>query len=116
MFAHQCLGRRDHMVKIRGFRIDTGEVEAALAAHDGTLEAVVVAIPDEQSGNRLAASVVARSGCTLEVKELRAFCAERLPVYMVPEFIEVIDAMPRTSTGKADRSTLSAEWRKRKLG
>ena len=113
---YEFLGRRDHMVKIRGFRVDTGEVEAALAAHPGTLEAVVVAIPDEQSGNRLAASVVARSGSTVEVKELRAFCAERLPVYMVPEFIEVIDAMPRTSTGKADRSTLSAEWRKRKSG
>jgi amino acid adenylation domain-containing protein len=113
---YEFLGRRDHMVKIRGFRIDTGEVEAALAAHAGTLEAVVVAIPDEQSGNRLAASVVARSGSTLEIKELRSYCAERLPVYMVPEFIEVIDAMPRTSTGKADRSTLSAEWRKRQLG
>lgn len=110
----EFLGRRDHMVKIRGFRVDTGEVEAALAAHPGALEAVVVAIPDEKSGNILAATVVPRAGCAVEVKELRAYCAERLPAYMVPEFIEVVAVLPRTSTGKADRSTLAADWRKRK--
>ncbi|MBE0565466.1 MAG: amino acid adenylation domain-containing protein [Krumholzibacteria bacterium] len=107
---YEFLGRRDHMIKIRGFRIDTGEVEAALAAQPAVLEAVVVAVAGGEAGTRLAASVVPRAGAGVDVNELRAFCADRLPVYMVPELIEVRDALPRTSTGKADRKALQAAW------
>ncbi|MFH2054310.1 MAG: amino acid adenylation domain-containing protein [bacterium] len=107
---YEFLGRRDHMVKIRGFRVDTGEVEAALAAQPAVLEAVVVAVAGGESGTRLAASIVPRAGAAVTVGDLRAFCAERLPVYMVPELVEVRDALPRTSTGKADRKALQAAW------
>ena len=111
---YEFLGRRDHMIKIRGFRVETGEIEAVLAAHPNVLEAVVVAIPDEQMGNRIASSVVPRSGLDLEPKDLRSFCTERLPSYMVPEHLEIVDELPRTSTGKADRQALLTRWQQRK--
>lgn len=110
---YEYLGRRDHMVKIRGFRVETGEIEAALATHPAVLEAVVVAIRDAAGGSRLVSTVMARTGQTADPPALRAWCAERLPVYMVPEQIEVLAALPRTSTGKADRRMLQDQWQAR---
>lgn len=112
---YDFLGRRDHMIKVRGFRVETGEVEAVLAAHPGVVEAVVVPIPDERSGNRIVSTVVPRSGQDVDPGALRSFCGERLPGYMVPEQIEIVDALPRTSTGKADRKMLLDQWQKRNL-
>ena len=103
-------GRRDHQVKTRGYRVELGEIEAALCAHPQVLEAVAVALPDAQLGNRIVASVVPRAGESVEAQALRAFCAQRLPAYMVPERLEVRSALPRTSTSKADRTALRGEW------
>jgi amino acid adenylation domain-containing protein len=110
---YEFLGRRDHMVKVRGYRVELGEIEHVLAAHPAVVEAVAVPIPDVEIGNRLVASVVRRRGCSVDAAALRAFCAERLPGYMVPGPIEVRDALPRTSTGKADRTALRDEWQSR---
>jgi acyl-coenzyme A synthetase/AMP-(fatty) acid ligase len=107
---YEFRGRRDHMIKTRGYRVELGEVESTLAAHAGVLEAVAVPLPDPRIGNRIVASVVPRAGAQPKPAELRAFCAQRLPTYMVPEQIEVVEAFPRTSTGKADRQALSQRW------
>jgi amino acid adenylation domain-containing protein len=112
---YEFLGRRDHMIKIRGFRVETGEIEAVMTSHPLVVDAVVVAIPDEAMGNRIACSVVPRASETLEVKHLKTFCTERLPGYMVPEHIEILGSLPRTSTGKADRQALLKKWQARKL-
>ncbi len=108
---YEFLGRRDHMIKTRGYRVELGEIEAALGAHEGVLEAVAVAVPDPNIGNLIVASVVPRSGKVIEMNELRAFCRQLIPVYMVPERVDVRQALPRTSTGKADRTALLNEWK-----
>ncbi|MBF5043130.1 D-alanine--poly(phosphoribitol) ligase [Aggregicoccus sp. 17bor-14] len=108
--AFRFHGRRDHQVKTRGFRVELGEIEAALAAHPEVLEAVAVPLPDPQLGNRIVASVLLRTGGQVEPQALRAFCAERLPAYMVPERIAVHGELPRTSTSKADRTALKKAW------
>jgi acyl-coenzyme A synthetase/AMP-(fatty) acid ligase len=113
---YEFLGRRDHMVKIRGYRVELGEVESALTAHPHVLEAVAVALPDPANGNRIMAAVVQRASHTLDSAALRAFCRQRLPAYMIPERVEVRSAIPRTSTGKADRSALRAEWERKETG
>lgn len=100
-------GRRDHMVKSRGHRIELGEIETVLSSHPGVAEAVVVAVPDELLGNRIRAYWVAAAGAAPEASELDRVCRKRLPEYMVPERIEVVDALPRTSTGKIDRRSLA---------
>jgi len=74
------------------------------------LEAVAVALPDPQLGNRIVASVVPRGGASVDAQALRAFCAQRLPTYMVPERLQLRAELPRTSTSKADRSALRGEW------
>ena len=100
-------GRRDNQIKSRGFRIELGEIEAALVDHPEVREAVVLAIPDEEIGNRIVAVVVAEVRGGLTLNQLQQHCALRLPKYMIPGSIEFQDHLPKTSTGKVDRSKLA---------
>jgi acyl-CoA synthetase (AMP-forming)/AMP-acid ligase II len=99
------------MVKSRGYRIELGEIEAALYGCEGVKEAAVVAIPDDLIGNRLAAFIVPLEEKNLTIKDLQAYCGERLPRYMIPESIEFRSTLPKTSTGKIDRPMLVRESR-----
>jgi amino acid adenylation domain-containing protein len=105
---YQYVGRRDKMVKSRGYRIELGEIETALYAHPGVKEAAVVAVPDERFGARLMAYVVPGDS-SLTQSELMKFCSERVLRYMVPERIELCSQLPKTSTGKIDKTTLENE-------
>jgi amino acid adenylation domain-containing protein len=100
------IGRRDHMIKTRGYRIELGEIESAFLSHHNVREAAVIAIPDELIGNRIRAFVVSAQQDGLTGKELEVYCAQRLPRYMLPESIEFLDQLPKTSTGKIDRPSL----------
>jgi amino acid adenylation domain-containing protein len=101
------IGRRDHMIKSRGYRIELGEIESALYSHRGIKEAAVVAIPDDIVGNRIKAYVVPLDGCKLDKKEIQVFCGRYVPRYMVPELIELREDLPKTSTGKINRTQLA---------
>ncbi len=101
---YHLVGRRDTQVKTRGYRVELGEIEAVLHSHPAVAECVVVALADDTVTNRLAAAVIA-SG-EVSAKDLASFCSKRIPPYMVPERFELRDALPRTSTGKADRQLL----------
>ena len=103
------IGRRDHMIKSRGYRIELGEIESVLYRHEQVREAAVVAIPDDLLGNRLWAFVVSTDDGRLTAKELIAFCSRQLPKYMVPEQVKLRDCIPKTTTGKIDRSALIAK-------
>ena len=100
------LGRRDRMVKRRGFRVELGEIEAALALHPDVLECAVIAKPDDTSGVRIDAAIVARPPAKLSLVELKQFSAARLPLYMVPDRFTFLDSIPQTSTGKIDYQRL----------
>jgi amino acid adenylation domain-containing protein len=101
------VGRRDHMIKSRGYRIELGDIEAALYDHERVKEAAVIAIPDDLIGNRLKAFIVLQETNGVSVGDLKAFCGQKLPIYMVPESIELLKALPKTSTGKVNRPLLS---------
>ena len=81
------LGRADEQVKIRGYRIELGEVQAALAGLDGVEQAVVIAREDRPGDKRLVGYVTG----TADPAEMRAALAERLPAYMVPAAVVVVD-------------------------
>jgi amino acid adenylation domain-containing protein len=102
---YDFLGRRDLQIKSRGYRIELGEIETALQSHDSVIEAVVVAVPDEMVGSRLHAFAATRDRAT-DVMLIDA-CRSRLPAYMVPERVELLECLPKTSTGKVDRRALT---------
>lgn len=105
--ALEFLGRADDQVKIRGFRVELGEVEAALARHEGVAHAVAVLREDRPGDSRLVGYVLARD-TALDARRLREFARQNLPDYMVPAAIVVIDELPLTPNGKLDSAALPA--------
>ncbi|RKH54152.1 non-ribosomal peptide synthetase, partial [Corallococcus llansteffanensis] len=101
----EYLNRVDHQVKLRGYRIELGEIEAVLGQAPGVRDAAVV-VRGSAADARLVAYVVPRPGQTLEAQALRSLMKERLPDYMVPSALVVLDAMPLTPNGKVDRKAL----------
>jgi acyl-coenzyme A synthetase/AMP-(fatty) acid ligase len=98
------VGRADEQVKIRGYRIELGEVQAALFGLDGVEQAVVIAREDRPGDKRLLGYVTG----TADPAEVRAALAERLPAYMIPAAVVVLDALPLTPSGKLDTHALPA--------
>jgi L-proline---[L-prolyl-carrier protein] ligase len=104
---YRFVGRRDHLIKSRGHRIELGEIEAALHSHPAVSECIAVPVPDEVVGNRIVAF------CTVEAEadesDLERACKDRVPSYMVPERLILLDSLPRTPNDKYDRPKLAEQ-------
>src|SRR5690606_41534863 len=100
----QYLGRADEQVKIRGYRIELGEVQTALTAVDGVENAVVIAREDRPGDKRLVGYITG----TADPVQARAQLADRLPPYMVPAAIVVLESIPLTSNNELDVRALPA--------
>ncbi|MFB6530857.1 amino acid adenylation domain-containing protein [Streptomyces sp. NPDC056399] len=104
----EFLGRGDDQVKVRGYRIEPAEIEAALSAHPAVGRAAVLV----RDGRRLIAYAVPRPAAAAgaaavpEAGELREHLALRLPAYMVPDSVVVLDTLPLTVNGKLDAAAL----------
>src|SRR5580704_1781832 len=91
------VGRRDAMIKSSGFRISPTEVEEVLFQTGKVRGAAVIGLRDEVLGQAIKAFVVPSNGEPLDVQALLAHCAEKLPRYMVPKYVEVLTEIPKTS-------------------
>jgi hypothetical protein len=99
-------GRVDHQIKIRGFRIEPGDIEAAAGADPAVRECVVVARRFGDNDLRLVLYAAVDGDPVEAAARLRRELRERLPVYMVPQHIEVLVQLPKTANGKIDRKVL----------
>ncbi|MFN6485611.1 amino acid adenylation domain-containing protein [Nostoc sp. DedQUE02] len=112
----ESLGRIDNQVKIRGFRIELGEVEAVLGQMSDLQASCVVVREDTPGDKRLVAYIVPqpeqtcteRSRSTISISEVRNFLKEKLPEYMVPSAIVILEALPLSANRKLDRRALPA--------
>jgi long-chain acyl-CoA synthetase len=104
----RIVDRIKDMVLVSGFNVYPNEVEDVLAAHPKILEAAVIGIPDDHSGEAVAAFIVKKDESLTE-EEVRAHCRENLTGYKVPRRIEFRESLPKTNVGKMLRRELRAE-------
>jgi amino acid adenylation domain-containing protein len=102
------IGRKDDQVKIRGYRVEPGEVKSALLAHPAVRESAVMAREDAAGNKYLVGYIVPNRLPRPSDSELRAFLKERLPDYMVPSALTILEELPLTPNGKVDRRALPA--------
>jgi acyl-CoA synthetase (AMP-forming)/AMP-acid ligase II len=105
-------GRLKEMIDRGGEKILPQGVEDVLAEHPAVADAAVFAVAHPTLGEDIAAAVVLREGAAATALELRRFAATKLAAFKVPRRIEFLDTIPRTSTGKAQRSLLAERFRK----
>jgi long-chain acyl-CoA synthetase len=104
----KIVDRIKDMVLVSGFNVYPNEVEEVLAAHPGVLEAAVIGVPDEHSGEAVAAYVVKKDPSLTEA-DLRVFCKDRLTGYKIPRRVAFRDSLPKTPVGKVLRRELRDE-------
>src|SRR5689334_22502413 len=102
------MGRRAEQVKVRGFRIELGEIETALLGIAEISEGVVVVREEVLGDKHVVGYVVGRGGEALNSAEVKKALKVKLPEYMVPDLLVVLEQMPLTSNGKVDRRALPA--------
>ncbi|MCC3512101.1 MAG: amino acid adenylation domain-containing protein [Oscillatoriales cyanobacterium] len=99
----EFIGRIDFQVKIRGFRIELLEIETYLEQYPSVQQGIVLAREDVPGEKRLVAYIIPKPGQPIQVSELRSFLQTKLPAYMIPAAVVVMDSFPMTPNGKVDR-------------
>ena len=102
------LNRLDTQVKIRGFRIELGEIESAIAQFEVVKDNVVIVREDIPGDKKLVGYIILKENKNVDIAELKHFLTTRLPDYMVPASIIIMDKFPVTLNGKVDRKLLPA--------
>jgi long-chain acyl-CoA synthetase len=97
------------IVIVNGFNVYPREVEEAVLDHPDVLEVAVVSVPDLRRGEAVKAVVVPHTGRTLTPQQVVDHCRTRLARFKCPTVVEVVDALPRTPTGKIAKGRLRAE-------
>jgi fatty-acyl-CoA synthase len=104
------IDRTKDLVKSGGEWISSVELENAIMAHPDVLEAAVIAVPDEKWSERPCACVVRKEGSALDADGIRRFLADRVAKWWLPDRVEFIDEVPKTSVGKFDKKELRARF------
>jgi long-chain acyl-CoA synthetase len=94
------VGRKDDIIKCRGEKVSPKEIENVLYNLEGVLETAVVGVPDEILGQAIKAFVVLKEGITLSEKDVLIYCSKNLEDFMVPKYVEIVETLPKTESGK----------------
>ncbi|MFC8381717.1 class I adenylate-forming enzyme family protein [Nocardia sp. NPDC057272] len=104
-------GRAKDMIRSGGENVFPAEVEMALTSHPDVTDAAVVGVPDEKFVEVGMAVIVARSGTTIDIGQLRSYLCERLAKFKVPRYFEIVDELPRNQSGKIQKAVLREQYR-----
>ena len=104
------VGRKSELIKSAGERVFPREIETILDAHPAIRESAVLGIPDEILGERIVACVVLHPGAEVRTEDLRTHCLKCLPLVRVPREVRFSDGLPKTASGKTERSRLAAHF------
>ena len=102
----EFIGRRDHQVKVRGFRIEPAEIETVLASHPEVRQAKVAVRGHSAETKRILAWAIVEQGSLLDSNKLDAWLSARLPAFLQPDGVMIVDALPVTANGKIDLTAL----------
>jgi long-chain acyl-CoA synthetase len=101
------VARKDDIIKSRGEKISPREVENAIYSLEGVLETAVIGVPDEVLGQAIKAFVIPNKGCTLSERGVIKHCLAHLENFMAPKYVQFVDELPKTDTGKIKKTDLS---------
>jgi fatty-acyl-CoA synthase len=110
----RLVDRTKDLVKSGGEWISSVELENAIMAHPKVAEAAVIGIPDEKWSERPLACVVPDGDAEIELGELQEFLAQRVPKWWIPNDLEIIPEVPKTSVGKFSKKTLREQFAERR--
>ena len=99
-------GRKKDLIIRGGENISSGEVENCLEDHEGIDEAAVIGVPDMDWGEVVKAVLVPKPGATLSPEEVNAYCKSRIASFKAPQYIAVVDELPRNAMGKVLKTDL----------
>ena len=108
---YYVVGRAKEILKIGGYRVSPAQIEKVLSEHADVADVAVAGVEDALTGEASAALVVLRSGAVVTVGELQRFCRERLAHPLVPRIFRVVEALPRSASGKVLRSEVERSLR-----
>jgi len=101
------LARRDDIIKSRGEKVSPREVENAISSLEGVFEVAVVGVPDEILGQAVKAFVTLAPDASLSARDVIRHCLAHLENFMVPKYVEFVESLPKTGTGKIKKTGLA---------
>jgi fatty-acyl-CoA synthase len=102
----RIVGRKKELIIRGGANIHPREIEEVLYQHPKVRDAAVVGVPDDRLGERVCACIVPKSGESLSFGEMIDFLKPKIATYKLPEFLEILSDLPRTPTGKIQKTPL----------
>ena len=100
------VARKDDMIKTKGERVSPKEIENALCEMEGLAECAVIGVPDDIFGQAIKAFVVVKRGKEIGEKDVIGYCSRNLEPFMVPKYVEFVEAFPKSTSGKIDKKQL----------
>jgi len=100
------VGREDFMIKCHGHRISPTEIEDTLYSSGRIKLTAAIGVPDSIRGQSIKVFIVPQDGDPLDEEDILSFCAEKLPAFMTPRYIDIMQDLPRTGSGKIDLALL----------
>lgn len=106
------VGRKKEMIKVSGELVYATEVETAIGKHPQIKEIAIIGVPDKLRGEAVKAIISLKEGAQLTQEDIRCFAKEHLAHFKVPQIVELMDNLPKTTSGKVDKAKLSELSRK----